>query len=190
MEAEEINGLLWSSLAEANLALTSQELAQRTGLSVANTQIGLARLRQALLVDVVGAAPYQAYQAILKFDALRWAKAVGLGVGLLSLERHASLSSSDKAKALKMASDGTLDQLEAEERQEKISRRDAVLRGRAASKAAATDLAQILEDARRALTSSGTPVAPRDREVANLLQQVSQETEKALNGLIAVMQKK
>ncbi len=190
MEAEEINGMLWDSLAEAGVALSSQELARRTGLSLPNTQIGLARLRQANLVEGVGTVPYQAYHAVLKFDALRWAKAVGLGVGLLSLERYASLSATDKARALKMATDGTLDRLEEEERQEKQEKRDAVVRGRAASQVAATDLAKIKQDIDRALSGVGSPLQSEGREVINLLRQAHEETGKALDGLILVMQKK
>lgn len=189
-EAEEINGMLWDTLAEAGVSLSSHELARKTGLSLANAQVGLARLRQAQLVEGLGAAPYQAYQAVLKFDALRWAKAVGLGIGLLSLERHASLSALDKAKALKMTTDGTLERLEDEERQEKQRRRDEVIRGRAASRVAATDLAQIQDDINRALGSFGAPRDSKDREAVNLLHQIQQETGKALEGLILVMQKK
>lgn len=189
-EAEEINGVLWECLAAVGVSLSSQELARETGLSLANTQVGLARLRQAQLVEGIGAAPFQAYKAVLEFDALRWAKAVGLGVGLLSLERHACLSATDKARALKMTTDGTLERLEDEERQQKERKRDDVLRGRAASKVAATDLAQIQDDINRALGSFGSPRDSKDREAVNLLKQVKQETGKALEGLILIMQKK
>jgi hypothetical protein len=190
MEAEEINGVLWECLAKTGTSLSSQELARKTGMSLADTQVGLARLKQAQLIDGIGTSPYQAYQAVLKFDALRWAKAVGLGVDLLSLELYASLSALEKARALKMTTDGTLEEIEEQERQAKLQKRDEVLRGRAASKVAATDLAKIQDDINRALGSFGEPRDTKDREAVSLLHQIKQETGKALDGLIQVMQKK
>lgn len=183
MDAEEINGLVWDMLASKGQALTSEEVARETGQSNMAARSSLGRLRQANLVEVSTDTPAR-YLAILSLDAMRWAQAVNLGVTLLSLERHAGLSSSARAQALKMATDGSLDQMEEKARAEKRRSREAVIKGRAASKAAASDLARILEDTNAALNRVKTGEEQTDDLVAQLLEQANTEAKKALDGLV------
>lgn len=183
MDAEEINGLVWETLASKGQPLTNEELSRETGQPDVVIRSCLGRLRQASLVEASATSPVR-YSVVLGLDALRWAQAVSLGVGLLSLERHAGLSSSVRAQALKMATDGSLDKLEERARAEKRRTRDAVLKGRAASKAAASDLAKILEDTTAALSSAQKGKSESGDAVALLLEQANAEAKKALDGLV------
>lgn len=186
MDAEEINGLLWETLASAGRLLSSKDLALETGQTSLAVQAGLARLRQANLIEVEVdvSVPGTVYAVILDLDALRWAQAVSLGVGLLSLERHARLSSANRAKALRMATDGSLERLEEGVRSSKRQARDEAIQGRAASKAAASDLARILEDTTAALSCAKKSPDGRDRAIAKLLEQANSEAQNALSGLV------
>lgn len=192
MEAEEINALLWECLASKGKAQTCDQLVRETGISVSNAQVALARLRQVSLihVDTDTATGKPAYQAVLALDALRWAQAVGLGVSILALEKHAHLSAAGKAEALRLATDGSIEKVETDIRNEKIRRRDMAIRGRAASKAAATDLAQILRDTEQALKDVGKGRSPREEAIAMLLKQANSETQRALDGLVKTLQSK
>lgn len=192
MEAEEINALLWECLASKGQPQTCDQLVRETGLSVSNAQVALARLRQANLVQVNTDGPggKPTYQVILALDALRWAQAVGLGVSLLALEKHAHLSAAGKAEALRLTTDGSLEKVETDIRNEKIRQRDMAIRGRAASKAAATDLAQILRDTEQALKDVGKGKSPREEAIAMLLKQANSETQRALDGLVKTLQSK
>ena len=187
MEPEEINGILWDTLADSKQPVLATALARYLGQPIVQVQTGLARLRQAGLVEVVQPYPHLSVQVVRDLDALRWAQAVSLGVELLSLERHARLSSSARAEALRLATDGSLDRIEQKRRSEKRKARDAAVRGRAASKAAATDLAQILKDTQGALAAAAAPKDSRERAIAALLKQASEEAEKALSGLVKSM---
>lgn len=192
MEAEEINGLVWECLARQGKAQTCEQLVRETGISLANVQVSLAKLRQANLVvmeaGMAGAKP--TYGVVLALDALRWAQAVGFGVSLLALEKHAHLSSAGKAEALKLATDGSIEKVESKIREEKLRQRELIIRGRAASKAAATDLAQILKDTELAMKGVSKGKSARDEAVAMLLRQANSETQRALDGLVKTLQSK
>lgn len=189
MENEEINGLLWDCLAGSHQPLSVLDLVRKTGVPTADAQRCLVRLRQANLVEAREASPIT-YVAVLRLDALRWAQAASLGIGLVSLERYAALSSSVKAEALKMATDGSLVRADARVKAGKIKTRNDILHGRAASRAAATDLAKILKDTQNALESAEAKQSPKERAVALLLQQANQEAKRALDGLVKVLEGK
>ena len=184
MEAEEINGLLWEEMAGRSSAVTADQLCLATGLERSRVLSGLTRLRQANLL-LMEAGP--AYRADLALDALRWAQAVGLGVSLTALEKHARLSSSARAEALRLATDGSVERVESGVREEKRKKRMDVLQGRAASRAAATDLAQILKDTELALRGSSKVKSGRKKAVANLLKQANEEAQRALDGLVKTL---
>lgn len=190
MEAEEINGLLWESLAQHGKAKTCDQLVKDTGVPLASVQVGLSRLRQANLVQAKTVPLPASYEVILVLDGFRWAQAVGLGVSLMALERYAHVSSAGRAEALRLATDGTIERLEEERKEEKQRQREVAIRGRAASRAAATDLAQILEDTRLAMQGVGKAKSSRDEAVVMLLKQANAETQKALDGLVKAMQSK
>lgn len=189
MEPEEINGLLWETLVREGQAMTCEQLARETGIGLHRVQVGLTRLREANLVQPDG-SPRPAYAVLLALDALRWAQAVGLGVSLHSLEKHAHLSSAGRAEALRLATDGSVEQVETRMREEKRASRETAIRGRAASKAAASDLAQILKDTELAMRGATQGRSNRDTAVAFLLRQANEETQKALNGLVRTLQGK
>lgn len=184
MEAEEINGLVWDILAEAGKPMDINELTLETGQPWLAVQSCLARLKKASLLKVQGPDSDPLYQVELNLDSLRWAQAVSMGVGLLALERHARLSASAKVKALQMATDGSLDKIEEKDRQKRRKQRDEAIRGRAASRAAASDLALLLKDTTAALSSAKGVSEKSSRAVASLLEQANSEAQKALDGLV------
>ena len=182
MEPEEINGLLWERLASAPGPLSSEQLARMTGQPLVAIQTSLSRLRQAQLVEDQRDGTFRALVAL---DAMRWAQAVGLGVDLLTLERHAHLSAAGRAEALRLATDGSLERIERKAREDKLRARADAVHGRAASRAAATDLAQILKDTQAAsVAATARSNDGRQAAIAALLAQASQEAEQALQGLV------
>lgn len=182
MEQEEFNGLVWGTLAEQAQPVSVADLAKLAGQALVKVQTVVSRLRNHGLVEVVQAQP-MTVQVARELDPLRWAQAASLGVDLLLLERHARLSASARAEALRISTDGTLERVERRRQQEKSRARASIIEGRAASKAAATDLAQILRDTQAAQAAATPPKNARERAIAALLNQASAEAEKALEGL-------
>ena len=116
---------------------------------------------------------------------MSYAIAVEIGIPLYLLEKTVSLSKDEKKKAIKLAESGEVDAtLEADRERRKKEAKDA-LRGRAASKAAATELAKLVRD----VAKVAPVVIPLDKTIHSILPEecrnskvVSQVSEsKALN---------
>ena len=192
MENEELVSLVWEFLATLDKPQTSQELEDLTGQPAVKVQRILGSFKNEKLVDISNSNGALHYRAILELDALRWAQAVGLGVNILLLEKYASLSQKDKTLALKMTVDGSIERVEEERRQEKIAIRQEVIRGKAASKAAASELAKILKDTESALSyavSAGEVAKKKNSKeeslaIQKILEQAHSQTRKAFDGLV------
>lgn len=100
------------------------------------------------------------YSLVPSLDALSWAQAVDVGVPLAALEKHARLHSSVRREAERLASASAPARVMEADRQRRRQRREADMDGRAASKAAATDLARLLADARAALRAAPADILP------------------------------
>lgn len=154
MEQEEVRGMVWEELARAPSSLSARQLMLSCGLELSQVASALARLRQNRLVEVAAPLPETTYLPALRLDAMRWAQALELGIPLTVLERHAKLSSGTRSEALRVATDGTVDREVARQAQAKREASLRLIEGRAATQVAASDLARIEEDARRALTDT------------------------------------
>lgn len=161
MDAEEICAMVWDELACAGTALCVSQIASASGVDDLEVARALGKLRALRLVEITAALPQPLYTASTRLDSMRWARALEVGVLLSSLERHASISTSQKAQALKVASDGTLDRVRKKEQNAKHRAKVAVLAGRAATRVASSEVARLHEDSRRALESPGLDPAAR-----------------------------
>jgi hypothetical protein len=115
-------------------------------------------------------------------DSMAYATAVEIGIPLFLLERTVSLSKQARRQAFHLAESGQVDAIReaADKRRQKEAR--ATLRGRAASRAAATDLARLVHDVSRV-----APVtAPLAREFSQLFASVP-SADRAPNGAARVI---
>lgn len=178
---------LWEYLVEQPSPQTVADIHKGTGLPVARLRSGLNQLSEVGL-----AIPYNFQGEMLaqgssdakwllkkSLNALDWARAVESGIPLSCLEKGIGLSVEEKKKAQKAISSGQVDEERRQRRAQKMANRHEVLRGRAASRAAVTDLAQVVQDATRALENKRDPVSDVFRE----------EAKRALEALINAMAK-
>lgn len=146
MDLSEIKGLVWEALARSKAAMSPDDVSNETGLDMRDVVRSLAGLRQVRLVEVSSPLPRPTYLPVTQLDALRWAVALEEGVPLSVLEQHASLAMAGRQEALRLATTGEVDKVRENAKQERQRQREEVLRGRAATRAAQTDVARIADD--------------------------------------------
>jgi hypothetical protein len=178
MEQEEVRALVWEELARSPVSLSAAQIADSCGLDVSSILSAVSKLRSARLIEIASPLPVAKYRPSIRLDAMRWANALDLGVPLSVLEKYGKLSSAARADALRIASDGTIEREAQKQAKVKLDARRDLLEGRAATKAAATDLARIEEDARRALDGSHL-----DAAAEAVLRQVQQQASLAIERL-------
>lgn len=161
MDTEDICGMVWDELARAGMALCVSRIASASGVDDLQVARALGSLRSIRMVEITAALPQPLYAATTRLDSMRWARALEAGVPLSSLEQYATISTSEKAQALKVASDGTLDRAMKREKNAKLRALNSVLEGRAATRVASSEVARLHEDSKRALESSALDPAAR-----------------------------
>ena len=181
MDSSEIKGLVWETLALSKKPLTPEAISDENGLSVGLIVRGLSTMRQLRLVEVVDPLPKPTYMATLRLDAMRWAIALEEGIPLSVLEKHASLAIAERQEALRLASTGEVDRARQQQRDELKKQREEILRGRAATRAAATDVARIAEDARRTLEEAQSKSRALNPHVLAILQRAHEQAMKAVD---------
>ncbi len=159
--------MVWESLCAS--PATPDELKTRTGLQQSLVSVTVGRLFSAGLLhkkEVV-------YHIQSEMTPMLWAKAVELGIPLSVLEKTVPINIRSRRQAESHARSGTVDREVAAARKRKSKDRMLQIRGRAASEAAATDLAMIIHDTNVALAKSNSPIAlemrNKAREALNLL---------------------
>lgn len=180
MDSSEIKGLVWETLAQASRSLSPEDIAEDTGLVLHDVLRALSSLRALRLAEVAQPLPRPTYMAALQLDALRWAVALEEGVPLSVLEKHASLAIAGRQEALRMASDGSVERARENDREEKKRQREAILRGRAATKAAATDVARIAEDTKIMMERVRKERPDVPQEVLSILRRAHEQAAKAV----------
>ena len=173
-------GTLWEALAQETTAVSADQLRKKTGLPLQRVYSCLSKMSEVELMDT--AQPHQnLWKSKKTLDPILYARAVELGIPLISLEKTVDLSVSGRRQAEKIASSGQIDQEHQQRRQQKADNRRAILRGRAATRAASTDLAKIVQDAQDAF---GDGV---DNKVKA---EIRAEAARALEALISALEKK
>ena len=173
-------GLLWEALSAQVGPQSSAVLKKSTGLPVGRIYGALRRMADVGLLKTSD-APGDMWESKKELDALGWARAVEIGIPLNSLEKTVGLSAANRKKAEGLASSGQIDKEQRQRRAQKIKKRDAVIRGRAASRAATTDLAQIVQDA-QAAARAGHPSNA-------VLDAIHNEAKKALETLVKALER-
>ena len=180
---------VWEALCAAQGPVVVEDVSRQTGVSLSRVNAILGRLHMAGLVDRHAEVPSLAsvqevpsrarrarpepvaptllpgFSARRSLDSMAYATAVEIGIPLFLLERTVSLSKQARRHAFQLAETGQVDAARKNQAVQRQQQARATLRGRAASRAAATDLAKLVQDVSRV-----TPIAiPLDQEVRKLL---------------------
>jgi hypothetical protein len=186
MDDHELVSAIWELLINSEVALHAADIAASLGADSAPVRSTLAGLRQAALVVVTTTAPApRAYQGCRTLDAMAWARAADLGVHLNLLEKWAHLETRDRRLALQLATEGEVERLrEIETAGKKADRHDRRLK-KVKSQVAATELGQLVTDARAGLMKerSRKDMDPLTKKALELLEQTIAEGQQALDSL-------
>lgn len=179
---------VWEALCAAQGPVVVEDVSRLTGISLSRVSAILGRMHMAGLVDRHAEVPSLAsvqevpsrarrarpepapallpgFSARRSLDSMAYATAVEIGIPLFLLERTVSLSKQARRHAFQLAETGQVDAARKSQAVQRQRQARATLRGRAASRAAATDLAKLVQDVSRV-----TPIAiPLDQEVRKLL---------------------
>lgn len=158
-----------------------EDVADDTGLTLHEVLRALASLRSLRLVEISDPLPKPTYLPALRLDALRWAVALEEGVPLEVLEKYASLATGGRQEALRMASDGSVDRAREDHKNERKKKREEFLRGRAATRAAATDVARIADDTRVMIERIQKERSDIPKEVLAILRRAHEQAAKAVD---------
>ena len=169
---------VWEFLASQTSPVDSTTIRRQTGLPLTRIVSALSQLSEIKLL-LVADRQQDLWELKKPIDALDWARAVEAGVPLLCLEQTMSLTVQERKKAEKALSSGQIDEERTGRRHRKAKERQDVIRGRAATRAAATDLAKIVEDAHTALSQKSSKVNDIFKE----------EASKALEALIQAIER-
>lgn len=169
--------LIWAALFASASPLTAEDLVRSCGIQkMAVLSVLSAFRRSGLLVQSNGVnSPVRVLTPLL------WAHAAEVGIPLTVLESTVSLSVPDRRRAEQLTMSGQVEKDHAGRRRVMAKTRAKMLRGRAATRAAATDLARLIQDAEMALSSS-----PKAGEVNKAIQA---EAQRALESLIKALEK-
>lgn len=169
---------IWEYLASSKALVSSSDIRKSTGVPMAKVLSGLNKLAE---LGLLSQADKTNDQWALKqtLDAMDWARAVDGGVPLSCLEATMGLSVQDIKRVEKVIASGQIDHERKDRQAKKVRDRQNIIRGRAATRAAATDLAKIVQDAQVALAGKPSKVNDAFRS----------EATKALEALIKAMEK-
>ena len=181
MDLSEIKGLVWEALARSKGAMSPDQVSDETGLEMRDVVRSLAGLRQVRLVEISSPLPNPTYLPVTQLDALRWAVALEEGIPLNILEEHASLAMAGRQEALRLATSGAVDKVRENAKQERQKQREEVLRGRAATKAAQTDVARIADDTLLMMKKIETDRPGVPPEVLAILRRAHDQAAKAVD---------
>ena len=177
-EKEEWAAMVWDALLKLAMPSTAQQISLESGLHHMDVRKALSTLVDCRLVSKEGASPHSMFAPVFRLSAMEWAQALHVGISLSQLEQHAVISEKERAEAFRMASDGEVDAQQISARASKQESIKQEKRGRAAARAAATDLARLVADTEKALSEC------KPGGVVHLtLSQAHQEAEKALDRL-------
>lgn len=182
MDKQELISFVWEFLAKKKTPLTVKQIADYSGQSNQSILGALGSLNQRNLVFLID-TKNQIYEANISLTALEWAKAIQIGVSLFSLEQYGVLKSNQK-DFKKMIRSGELDNQIEEEYKIKKDQIETELKGRAASKAAVSEIAKVLSDTEEALKIRGkTRKLKYGEKVDELLKLAKVQAEESLKAL-------
>lgn len=171
---------VWETLSKENDNVSGEILSKKTGLNLAKVYTALNKMNEVELLDVADSANNQ-WLSKKKLDAMAYARAIEIGIPLFCLEKTVALSVTDRKQAEKFALSGVVDAEQMERRENKVKKRQTILRGRAATRAASTDLAKIVQDAQEAFNGG---------KVNRIQQEIALEAARALDALVSALERK
>jgi len=196
MEWDELNGIVWKYLVEANEEKNVQQVSEDIGFDDEETRKIVSVLSNIGLVKREKKNAKFFYEANIILSPMQWARAVEVGVPVEHLEKHAKLDNVSGEDALTIATDGSLEKYKEEENQQKIQKRKDYIYGKAATEAAATHLSSILRHSAEALKEfklkkeKDRSSTLKDTLVETLLEQAHNEMKRSYDSLIAGLVRK
>lgn len=181
---ESVLATLWETLSLEKDPVSAIELRKKTGLPLPQIYVGLRKFSEAGIMTISDYSN-NSWKNSKKLDAISYARAVEIGIPLIMLERTVGLTVSERKLAEKIASSGQIDEERNKRYDEKIKKRHTILRGRAASRAATTDLAKIVQDAQEAL---GVNTSLKNKP-QNIKEEIQMEAIKALEALVNALER-
>lgn len=178
---ETVLGSVWEALSKELEPISGETLRKKTGLNLPRIYSALSKMAEVELLEVADKT-HNLWSSRKHLDAMAYARGVEIGIPLLCLESTIALSVNDRKQAEKIAASGKVDQEQRMRREQKAHARQNILRGRAASRAATTDLAKIVQDAHEAFKVNGT----KNR----VQEEIAKEAARALEALVTAMEKK
>jgi len=177
-DQSEYPALVWAALYSPPKKHTQFQLVGIAGIGRAQVLSTISAFRNAgLVIDF----PDGSFSPAATITPLLFARAIEMGVPLSVLETTVELSIPVKKEAFKIASSGTLEKDHKKQRKVLEKKRNEHIRGRAATRAAATDLARLINDTSSALGDSVS---------SEIHLAIKKEAEKALETLIQALEKK
>lgn len=184
MDDHELVSAIWELLLNSKAPLNSDDIAASIGASPAPIRAALADLRQAALVALVSTSP-RTYEGRRSLDAMAWARAVDLGINIHLLEKLANLDTKDRRLALQLATEGEVERLRETEAADKRADRHERRLQKIKSQVAATELSQLVTDAKSSLMKERRKktLDPLTQKALDLLEQTIAEGQHALDSL-------
>lgn len=178
---EEVLGDIWMALSSESDAVSALELQAKTGIPKIKIYTALSKMKEVGIMKLADKNNDQ-WISHKSMDAMSYAMAVEIGIPLYVLEQTVSLSVLEKKEAEELAISGKVDEDRKKRNKAKAKKRTQHIRGRAASRAATTDLARIVGDAQKALEKSDKKSAVHE--------EFKKQASAALEALISAMEKK
>lgn len=178
---EEILGDIWAALAPESDAVSASEIQLKTGIPTIKIYSALSKMKEVGIMQIADKVQDK-WLSHKNMDAMSYARAVEIGIPLYALEKTVTLSVTTKKEAESLAISGELDIDRKKRDASKARKRTKHIRGRAASRAATTDLARIVGDAQKALNSP-------DKK-SGVHEEFRKQATAALDALITAMEKK
>lgn len=145
MEWNENSSIIWEFIA-SNGPVGLNEISSNLGFELTELKKITFNLIKIKLVNKTSDNKYELNDIITPLD---WVNAVDYGIDIASLEKYVKLDTNERKDAIRIASDGTFEKHKIEQDENKKKDFRNYLEGKAMTEAAATDLADRLDDSNK-----------------------------------------
>lgn len=147
MEWNENSSIVWEFIA-SNSPVSLEEINSTLGFELTELKKIIFNLNKIKLIKKTSDNDYELNDIITPLD---WVNAVDYGIDITSLEKYVKLDTNERKDAIRIASDGTFEKHKTEQDENKRKDFRNYLEGKAMTEAAATDLAERLDDSNKIL---------------------------------------
>lgn len=145
MEWNENSSIIWEFIA-SNGPVSLKKISSNIGFELTELKKVIFGLNKIKLIKKNDNNEYELNNIITPLD---WVNAVDYGIDISSLEKYVKLDTNERNDAIRIASDGTFEKHKIEQDENKKKDFRNYLEGKAMTEAAATDLAERLDDSNK-----------------------------------------